>query len=92
MARAQGPRSQHQRGVADHQARRFVCAGRIHQVGRFRTVTEIFEVDDPSAFTKPWKGELTMERAEGPIFEYACHEGNYALPNLLRGFRAAEKR
>ena len=42
-----------------------------------------FEVDDPTAFTRPWKGELTMNRSAGAIYEYACHEGNYALPNLL---------
>ncbi len=49
-----------------------------------------FEIDDPTAFTEPWKGELTMTRSAGPIYEYACHEGNYALPNLLNGFRASE--
>jgi hypothetical protein len=54
------------------------------------TILYRFEVDDPSAFTKPWKGELTFERASGPIHEYACHEGNYALPNVLRGFRTHE--
>jgi hypothetical protein len=54
------------------------------------TILYRFEVDDPSAFTRPWKGELTMARGTGPIYEYACHEGNYALPNLLRGFGASE--
>jgi hypothetical protein len=49
-----------------------------------------FEIDDPTAFTQPWKGELTMARSSGPIYEYACHEGNYALSNLLRGFRVTE--
>jgi hypothetical protein len=43
-----------------------------------------FEVDDPTAFTQPWKGELTLERTPGPLYEYACHEGNYALVNMLR--------
>ena len=67
----------------------------LHVVERFRlldgnTLEYKFEVDDPTAFTRPWKGELTMERSDGPIYEYACHEGNYALPNLLNGFRAAE--
>ena len=51
-----------------------------------------FEVDDPTAFTRPWKGELTMARGSGPIFEYACHEGNYALPNLLNGMRVADSK
>jgi hypothetical protein len=50
-----------------------------------------FEIDDPTAFTQPWKGELTMARSVGPIYEYACHEGNYALTNLLRGYRASER-
>jgi hypothetical protein len=67
----------------------------LHVVERFsrfdaETLLYRFEVDDPTAFTKPWKGELTMVRAPGPIYEYACHEGNYALPNLLRGYRASE--
>jgi len=47
-----------------------------------------FDIDDPTAFTQPWKGELTMTRSSGPIYEYACHEGNYSLVNMLRGFRA----
>jgi hypothetical protein len=67
----------------------------LHVVERFSfldadTILYRFEVDDPSAFTKRWKGELTFERASGPIYEYACHEGNYALPNVLRGFRTHE--
>jgi hypothetical protein len=65
----------------------------LHVVERFSfldadTILYRFEVDDPSAFTRRWKGELTMQRASGPIYEYACHEGNYALPNMLRGLRA----
>jgi hypothetical protein len=68
----------------------------LHVVERFsmrdaNTILYRFEVDDPTAFTRPWKGELTMARSAGPIFEYACHEGNYALPNLLNGFRARER-
>jgi hypothetical protein len=67
----------------------------LHVVERFslldaNTIAYRFEVEDPSAFTRPWKGESTMARSTGTIFEYACHEGNYALPNLLNGFRAAE--
>jgi hypothetical protein len=50
-----------------------------------------FEIDDPTAFTQPWKGELTMTRSSGRIYEYACHEGNYSLVNLLRGYRASER-
>lgn len=47
-----------------------------------------FDIDDPTAFTSPWRGELTMDRASGPIYEYACHEGNHSLDNMLRGYRA----
>jgi hypothetical protein len=43
-----------------------------------------FSVDDPTAFTKPWTGEFTMSLTGGQIYEYACHEGNYSLPNLLK--------
>jgi len=50
-----------------------------------------FEIDNPTAFTRPWKGELTMSRSSERLFEYACHEGNYSLTNMLRGYRAAER-
>ena len=68
----------------------------LHLIERFSllgadTLLYRFEVDNPTAFTQPWKGELTMTRATGPIYEYACHEGNYALPNLLSGYRASER-
>jgi hypothetical protein len=68
----------------------------LHVVERFNlldatTLLYSFEVDDATAYTRPWKGELTMARAAGPIYEYACHEGNYALPNLLNAFRAGER-
>jgi hypothetical protein len=51
-----------------------------------------FEIDNPTAFTRPWKGELTMTRSTGNIYEFACHEGNYSLTNMLRGYRAAERK
>jgi len=68
----------------------------LHIVERFSlldadTLLYRFEIDNPSAFTQPWKGELTMTRASGPIYEFACHEGNYALPNILSGYRATER-
>jgi hypothetical protein len=68
----------------------------LHLIERFslldaNTLLYQFEVDDPTAFTKPWKGELTMSRSPGPIYEYACHEGNYSLSNLLSGYRAGER-
>lgn len=50
-----------------------------------------FTVDDPTAFTKAWSGQVPMRRTEGPILEYACHEGNYAMTGMLAGARAEEK-
>ena len=42
-----------------------------------------FTVEDPTMWTRPWSGELLMRKWEGPIFEYACHEGNYGLAFIL---------
>jgi hypothetical protein len=50
-----------------------------------------FTIDDPESFQRPWSGEIPMKRTPGPIFEYACHEGNYSLVNTLTLARAAEK-
>ena len=71
--------------------------GHLHLIERFslfdaETLLYRFEVDNPTAFTRPWKGELTMTRSPGAIYEFACHEGNYSLPNMLGGFRASERR
>jgi hypothetical protein len=68
----------------------------LHLVERFSlldtdTLLYRFEIDDPTAFTQPWKGELTMARSPGPIYEYACHEANYSMVNMLRGYRAADR-
>jgi hypothetical protein len=50
-----------------------------------------FTVDDPETFIKPWTVELPVTKSEGPIFEYACHEGNYAMAGGLAGARVEEK-
>jgi hypothetical protein len=50
-----------------------------------------FTVDDAVTWTKPWTVQVPMSRTREPLFEYACHEGNYSLPNILAGARAAEK-
>lgn len=49
-----------------------------------------FTVDDPAVYARPWSGELPMNAVEDRIFEYACHEGNYALPGILAGARRQE--
>ena len=51
-----------------------------------------FTVDDPESFQRPWSGEIPLKKAPGPIFEYACHEGNYSLVNTLSAARAEEKK
>src|SRR5262249_985154 len=55
------------------------------------TILYEFAVDDPTAFTKSWKGQAPFTRTPGPIYEYACHEGNYGMTNILSGARAQEK-
>ena len=49
-----------------------------------------FTVEDPSTWTRPWSGEYTWRATREPIYEYACHEGNYALATVLSGARVAE--
>jgi hypothetical protein len=49
-------------------------------------------IDDPTVYTQPWTMEVSLEKSEGPLFEYACHEGNYGLAGVLAGERAQEKR
>ena len=50
-----------------------------------------FTVNDPASFTQPFSGRLPMNRSDLPLYEYACHEGNYGMENLLRGARAEER-
>jgi hypothetical protein len=69
----------------------------LHVVERFTRVDENtivyrFTIDDPGTWTRPWSGETLMRKTAGPIFEYACHEGNYGLMDILAGARAAEKK
>ena len=69
----------------------------LHLVERFtrvdpNTLLYEFTVDNPTAFTKSWTAALPMRKTDDQIFEYACHEGNYALTNILRGARSEEKR
>jgi len=69
----------------------------LHVIERFTRVDENtivyrFTVDDPGTWTKPWSGETLIRKTAGPIFEYACHEGNYGLVDILAGARAAEQK
>ena len=50
-----------------------------------------YTVTDPAAFSRPFTAAIDMVPADGPIFEFACHEGNYGLANILAGARAEER-
>ena len=47
-------------------------------------------VDDPTAWIQPWTYQIPMQRSDQPLYEYACHEGNYGLYNILAGARERE--
>jgi hypothetical protein len=69
----------------------------LHLTERFTRVSpEViqyeFTVDDSTAFTKPWTARIPFNKTTERVFEYACHEGNYALTDILAGARAAEKK
>jgi len=49
-----------------------------------------FTVDDPGTFTDKFTAMITMSKVDGQLYEYACHEGNYAMVNLLRAARMEE--
>jgi len=68
----------------------------LHVVERFtRTgpdeIAYRFTVEDPTTWVRPWSAEIIMRKWEGPIYEYACHEGNYGLGFILAAARAADR-
>ena len=68
----------------------------LHVVERFtrvdeRTLLYRFTIDDPDTWTKPWTGEYTWPATNKNIYEYACHEANYALTDILKGARLRDK-
>ena len=68
----------------------------LHLVERFTrvdagTLLYEFTVDDPTTWTKPWTAAVPLRSTEDQMFEYACHEGNYGMMDILRGARAEEK-
>ena len=63
-----------------------------HLIERFTrldpdTVAYEFTIEDPHNYTRPWTALIPLRRTDGPLFEYACHEGNYGLPGILAGAR-----
>jgi len=74
----------------------FPGAQNLHVVERLTrvdpdTILYQFTVEDPGMWTKPWSGELPINKIQGQVYEYACHEANYPLANTLRGARVAEQ-
>ena len=68
----------------------------LHVVERFTrvspdTIGYEFTVEDSETWTRPWTAAVPMTKTEGPMFEYACHEGNYAMEGILSGARAEER-
>jgi hypothetical protein len=68
----------------------------LHVIERFsltdsNSLAYEFTIDDPTTFTRPWTARSGMSRTDEAMFEFACHEGNYSLPNVLRGARFAER-
>jgi len=51
-----------------------------------------FTVEDDSIYSEKWRGEMAMVATDGQIYEYACHEGNYALPGILAGARKTQEK
>jgi hypothetical protein len=67
----------------------------MHLIERFtlvdpETLVYEFTVDDPTTWTRRWTAQVPMRRTEDQIFEYACHEANYGMTNLLKGARAVD--
>jgi len=70
---------------------------KLHLVERFTrespdTLRYEFTVDDPDTWTRPWSASIPMTRTDERMFEYACHEGNYAMEHMLAGARVEEAR
>ncbi len=72
------------------------ATGRMKLIERLTRVDEDtleykYTVIDPETWTAPWTASIPLRLSDLPVYEYACHEGNYSLPNILSGQRAAEK-
>jgi hypothetical protein len=68
----------------------------LHLVERFTridndTIVYEFTADDPATWTRSWTAQIQLTRIKGPLFEFACHEGNQGVANTLSGARATER-
>jgi len=78
-------------GLAIGSAERLRLTERFTRVAPDRLTYE-FTIDDSATFTRPFTGRLQMNRTNALIYEYACHEGNYAMTNMLRAARVADQK
>ena len=68
---------------------------RLHLIERFTrassdTLMYVFTVEDPTTWDKPWTAEVPMAKTDGPVYEWACHEGNTMISTILKGARVAD--
>jgi len=68
----------------------------LHVIERFKVAEDgsllyNFTVEDPNSWTAPWSGEYPWPKTDNVVYEYACHEANYALGNIMRGARLLEQ-
>jgi hypothetical protein len=63
---------------------------RFTRVGS-ETLIYQFTVEDPATWAKPWTAEIAMTKTQGPVYEWACHEGNNMIVNILQGARVADE-
>ena len=73
-----------------------ISSEQLHVMERFsRTGPDMLKyeitIDDPGTWTKPWSLMIPLRRSSDPLFEYACHEGNYGMEGILSGARAEER-
>jgi hypothetical protein len=69
---------------------------KLHLVERFTRVADDtliyqFTAEDPTTWSKAWTAEIPWTKTQGPVYEWACHEGNLMISNILRGARVAEQ-
>ena len=83
--------------IDDARALSLFASEHMRLTERFRrldsdTLLYQFTVTDPDTFTKPWTVEIPVTKSRGPLYEYACHEGNYAMMGGLAGSRTADSK
>ena len=76
-------------GASQETEQKAIEMGAVRTLSKPVQGTELVEIiDDPELYTGPWRAEFSLTRHDGPIYEYACHEGNYSTPTILIGGQA----